>query len=64
MEFFNNRRDTSRNGHRRRAIFEKLIDVLVERGLSREDARKELLLVLQFQESPLLESMGIQISFK
>lgn len=64
MEFLGNRRDTSGNGRRRRAIFGKLVDVLVEKGLSKEDARKELLLVLQFDKSPLLESMGIKIEFK
>jgi hypothetical protein len=64
MEFFNNRRDTSWNGQRRRAIFGKLVEVLVEKGLSREDARAELLQVMHFNKSPLLESMGIQIGFK
>jgi hypothetical protein len=64
MEFFYNRRDTSRNGRRRRAIFGKLVEVLVVKGLSRDEARKELLQVMHFNKSPLLESMGFQIEFK
>jgi hypothetical protein len=64
MEFFNNRRDTSWNGQRRRAIFGKLVEGLVVNGLSRDEARKELLQVMHFNKSPLLESMGFQIEFK
>ncbi len=64
MEFLYNRRDASKNGRRCRIIFGKLVEVLVEKGLSRDDARNELLLILQFDKSPLLESMGIQIKLK
>jgi hypothetical protein len=64
MEFLNNRRDTSENGKHRRATFGKLVDILVKRGLSREDARNELLMILHYKKSPLLESMGIQIELK
>ena len=64
LEFFQNRRDTSESGQRRRDIFEKLCRRLVELGLSREDARKELLQLLRFEKSPRLESMGIHLKFK
>jgi hypothetical protein len=64
MEFALNRRDISEHGLRRRAIFNKLLKLLVERGLSGDDARKELLLLLQSGKSQLLENMGIQLEYK
>ncbi|MEJ2394801.1 MAG: oxidoreductase [Candidatus Thiodiazotropha sp.] len=64
MEFALNRRDTSEHGLRRREIFNKLLNLLVERGLSGEDAKKELRLLLQSRKSQLLENMGIQLEYK
>ncbi len=64
MEFFLNRRDTSNNGRRRRLLFDKLLNLLIEKGLSEDDARRELLLTLQSNKSQLLENMGIQLKFK
>jgi hypothetical protein len=63
MEFFSDRRDSSENGQRRREIFGKLLKLLIERGVSAEDARKELLLLFRYKKSQLLEKMGIRISF-
>lgn len=64
MEFFINRRDASNNGRRRRILFDKLHKLLIEKGLSEGDARRELLLIVHFNRSELLENMGIQLRFK
>jgi hypothetical protein len=64
LEFAINRRDTSEHGLRRRAIFNKLLKLLVKRGLSGEVARNELLLLLQSKKSQVLENMGIQLEYK
>jgi hypothetical protein len=63
MEFFENRRDTSENGLRRRELFDDLLKQLVAQGVAVEDARKELLLMLRFnKKSQLLENLGIQLT--
>jgi hypothetical protein len=62
MEFFADRRDSSENGQRRRDVFGKLLYLMNEKGISNEDARKELLLLLQFKRSKLIEKMGIQLN--
>ncbi len=43
METFDDRRDMSEAGERRRRYFGRMLDVLVQRGLRREEARGELL---------------------
>ncbi|MES9854870.1 MAG: hypothetical protein ABW170_23940 [Candidatus Thiodiazotropha sp. L084R] len=63
MEFFSNRRDTSERGQLRRAIFEKTLASIVENGISKEEARNELIAVLRSGESHLLEKMGIRVKF-
>ncbi|MCK0507765.1 oxidoreductase [Aromatoleum anaerobium] len=54
MDCFNNRRDTSEAGLRRRARFNELVDSLVAKGLERERARAELLNILRGKPSALL----------
>jgi hypothetical protein len=61
VEFALNRRDSSEHGLRRREIFNKLLKLLIDRGLSEEDARSELLLLMQSKKSQLLENMGIHL---
>jgi hypothetical protein len=63
MEFFSNRRDSSEIGQRRRKIFGQLLNLLIDKGVSAEDARKELLLLFQFKKSQLLEKMGVRLTF-
>jgi hypothetical protein len=63
MEFFLDRRDSSESGQRRREIFGKLLNLLIEKGVSAEDARNELLLLFRNKKSQLLEKMGVRISF-
>ncbi|MET0123762.1 MAG: hypothetical protein ABW124_22250 [Candidatus Thiodiazotropha sp. 6PLUC9] len=61
MEFFSNRRDTSEKGQRRRAVFEKTLASMVENGIPRDEARIELIAVLRYGKSHILEKLGIQI---
>lgn len=60
VEFFQERRDMSPAGLRRREQFGKLMDMLVEKGLDINTARQELLSVLKGKSSPILEEMGIR----
>ncbi len=63
MEFCENRRDTSEKGLRRRELYDDLMKQLLAKGIAVEDARKELLLMLRFnQKSQLLENLGVQIT--
>lgn len=54
MDVFNNRRDLSEAGARRRARFAELLDYLVAQSLDREVARAELLKVLRGEGSEIL----------
>jgi len=53
------RRDCSEGGLRRRAMFEKLLRDLQERGIDAISARGELLAFLRGERSEILESMGV-----
>lgn len=59
LDHFGDRRDMSEKGELRRQAFEKVIQSMLEHGLSRKEARKELLNHLNHQKSPLLEKLGI-----
>ncbi|AYH42101.1 oxidoreductase [Azoarcus sp. DN11] len=54
LELFHNRRDVGEAGLRRRARFGELIEMLVARGLEREQARTELLKLLRGEPSAIL----------
>lgn len=54
MDVFNDRRDPSERGLRRRQQFESLLDGLEARGIERGLARHELLRVLRGEHSDLL----------
>lgn len=60
MDCFNDRRDTSGAGLRRRTRFGELIDSLVVRGLERELARTELIKVLRGGQSTILRPVPRQ----
>ena len=55
MDSFGNRRDDSSKGRMRRQKVSELQDYLVEQGLQRDVARKELLKVLRGEGSELLK---------
>lgn len=61
LDFFNDRRDLSRQGQRRREKFEEIILYLVEKGLSKNIAREEILKVMCGEKSETLEKMGLDI---
>jgi len=61
MDCFNDRRDVSEAGIKRRALFDKLIDGLRRRGLSVATARRELRSVLQGEPSAVLKELGINL---
>ncbi|MCW8879694.1 MAG: hypothetical protein OQK51_21760 [Kangiellaceae bacterium] len=59
LDFFENRRDTSEQGLRRRKAFDTVLNDLVEKGLTVEVARKELKYYMRHKRSPILEEFGV-----
>lgn len=57
MDFCVDRRDLSSRGQRRREQFDRLIMGLVQAGMEREEARRELRDLLRGQQSPRLETI-------
>lgn len=57
MADFQDRRDTSNNGQVRRQRFAALMDTLSNKGMSRSDARRELLKVLHGESSNLIKNL-------
>lgn len=55
LEFFNDRRDTSERGLKRREIFGQLLDKLMAAGMDRATAHAELIKVLRGKESTLIK---------
>ena len=64
MDCFNDRRDVSEAGLKRRELFSKLMEMLTAKGLSTETARSELLRLLRGQKSAILERIGIRTSVR
>ncbi|MDY6825236.1 MAG: oxidoreductase [Thermodesulfobacteriota bacterium] len=60
LDFFNDRRDLSEKGVKRREVFEKLLVMLEKKGAPRTKAREEILKFMRGQNSPLLSEMGIR----
>ena len=60
MDFFSDRRDLSEKGLKRRAIFQKVLDILAEKGIAPPVAREELLKFMRSGESELLAKFGIK----
>lgn len=60
MDCFNDRRDTSEKGLKRRELFGKLLTMLGRKGLDGAKARIELLKMMRGEKSPVLEKMGIK----
>lgn len=56
MDFFNDRRDLSAAGQKRRETFAGLIDTLARQGWDRLAARQELLKALSGEATPLLQA--------
>ncbi len=59
MDCFNDRRDVTDAGLKRRELFGKLMEILTEKGVAHEAARAELLKVIRGESSQLLQKMGI-----
>lgn len=59
MECFNDRRDTTKAGLKRRKLIERLMAILVKKGLPADLARAELLKLIHGDYSRVLERMGI-----
>ncbi len=57
MDEFNDRRDSTPQGQRRRELFERVLSQLEAKGLERRTARRELLAVLRGGHSPLLRGL-------
>ncbi|WBU42400.1 MULTISPECIES: hypothetical protein [Marinobacter] len=61
MDFFSDRRETSRAGLKRRQVFGKLLAHLESRGMDNKTARHELLKLMRGDASEKIESLGIQL---
>lgn len=59
MDVFGDRRDMTEKGEKRRALFDKLLNHLIPRGIEREVARLEILKLMKGGKSQLLEKHGI-----
>ncbi len=57
MADFQDRRDLSSKGNERRAQFEKVVDLLCERGLAPDEARLALRKLMRGEESPKVEEL-------
>ncbi len=64
MDCFNDRRDISEDGLKRRELFGKLMQMLTDKGVDRAVARSELLKVIQGKPSPVLEQLGINTQIR
>jgi hypothetical protein len=62
MDFFQDRRDLSERGLKRRAAFGKVLDALVERGFERDLVRQELLKLLRRQPTDFFKKNNIDLS--
>jgi phage FluMu protein Com len=51
MDIFNDRRDLSPNGEKRRQIFQKTLDILIKSGLEKDEARQEILKIMKGESS-------------
>ncbi|MFZ1983235.1 MAG: hypothetical protein WAU91_02410 [Desulfatitalea sp.] len=60
MDRFDDRRDWSQPGLRRRQIFGQLLQMLINKGMAAELAQAELLKVLRGEPSAALVQMGIE----
>ena len=60
MDFFSDRRDLSERGLRRREIFQKVLDFLVQQGIPTQVGREELLKFMKSGESDVLAKYGIK----
>lgn len=60
MDRFDDRRDLSQPGLRRRQIFSQLLQMLINKGMATELARVELLKLLRGEPSAALFQMGIE----
>ncbi|TQV80022.1 oxidoreductase [Aliikangiella coralliicola] len=64
LDFFENRRDTSGRGKKRRKAFEKVLVHLVKNGMDRKLARQELLYYMKHKKSKILEEAGLFDSWR
>jgi predicted nucleic acid-binding Zn-ribbon protein len=59
MECFNDRRDLSTTGLKRRELFGRLMAMLEKKGLPADQARAELLKLIRGKHSRVLQEMGV-----
>jgi len=59
LDHFGDRRDKSKQGELRRQAFNKVINTLIDKGLSATTARIELLNHINNKKSKVLENLGV-----
>lgn len=57
MDEFHNRRDTSEHGRQRREKFDRVLQQLIDKGLTKEIARTELIQLMRGHQSAILNEM-------
>ena len=64
MDCFNDRRDASDSGLKRRKLFGQLKELLTAKGIEGDVARSELLKLLRGESSPVLEKLGVKLQVR
>jgi len=64
MDCFNDRRDVSDAGLKRRELFGKLMQILTDNGVEGAVARTELIKVIKGETSAVLEKLGINTQIR
>lgn len=62
MDFFEDRRDATAKGLKRRAVFGRMMELLEKRGLAAGEARRELIGLMNGRPSEKIEALGIRLS--
>jgi hypothetical protein len=60
LTFFGDRRDNSEQGRRYRAMFDDLLQQIVDKGIDPKAARAELIKVIRGEQSKTLAELGIR----
>lgn len=62
MDFFEDRRDNSAKGLKRREVFGRMMELLQQRGLAAAESRLELIGLMNGRPSEKIEALGIRLA--
>lgn len=64
MDFFENRRDTTDKGLKRREAFGKVLSFLIAKGLNKKKAREELIKLIRGEKTTYFKDNNISLTLK